>query len=64
MDLCNLVQEKIEILNERLDQLTSGGTATGKDEGGDTVDGMQAWKQSVKKCDNIFILNIEFYEQW
>lgn len=43
------LQEKIELLNERLDQMTSGGTATGKDEGGDTVDGMQAWKQSVKK---------------
>lgn len=57
------MQEKIELLNERLDQMTSGGTATGKDEGGDTVDGMQAWKQSVKKCSNIFIFNIEFYEQ-
>lgn len=44
------MQEKIEVLNERLEQ-TSAGAAGGKDESGDVVDGMQAWKQSVKKCE-------------
>lgn len=44
------MQEKIEVLNERLEQTSAGGAAGGKEESGDVVDGMQAWKQSVKKC--------------
>lgn len=43
------LQEKIEVLNERLEQTSAGGAAGGKEESGDVVDGMQAWKQSVKK---------------
>jgi len=55
------VQEKLDILTERLDQTTMGSAGAAGNVGGvstggkgedpaDSVDGMQAWKQSVKKC--------------
>ena len=47
------MQEKIDLLNERLDQVSSG-TVVGKEESSDVADGsMQAWKQSVKKCKSL-----------
>jgi len=44
------VQEKIDALNERLEgaNVAAGGAA--KEDASDSVDSMQAWKQSVKKC--------------
>ena len=48
--LCLLsVQEKLDAVNERMDQAAMGGAAC-KEEVPDSLDGMQAWKQSVKKC--------------
>jgi len=44
------VQEKIDVLNERLEaaNVSAGGAA--KEDASDSLDSMQAWKQSVKKC--------------
>jgi len=43
------VQEKIDVLNERLEAANVAGGAA-KEDASDSVDSMQAWKQSVKKC--------------
>ena len=43
------VQEKIDVLNERLEAANMAGGTT-KEDTNDSLDSMQAWKQSVKKC--------------
>jgi len=43
------VQEKIDVLNERLEAANVAGGAT-KEDAGDSLDSVQALKQSVKKC--------------
>jgi WD40 repeat protein len=43
------LQEKIDLLNERLDAAAAAAGGTMKEEANDSVDSMQAWKQSVKK---------------
>jgi len=44
------VQEKIDALNERLEAANVGGAAT-KEDTNDSLDSVQALKQSVKKCE-------------
>lgn len=44
------VQEKLEILNDRLDQVTGMDKGIDADDG---MDGAQSLKQSVKKCESI-----------
>lgn len=43
------LQEKLDTLNERIDSSASVGIACSKEEANDSLDSMQAWKQSVKK---------------
>jgi len=43
------VQEKIDVLNERLEAANMAAGAA-KEDASDSLDSMQAWKQSVKKC--------------
>jgi len=51
------VQEKIDVLNERLEAANVPGGAA-KEDASDAVDSVQAWKQSVKKCKwrNIYVM--------
>jgi len=44
-----IVQEKIDVLNERL-EAANVASGSAKEDAGDSLDSMQAWKQSVKKC--------------
>jgi hypothetical protein len=44
------VQEKLDSLNERIESSASAGVVGAKDDVSDSLDSMQAWKQSVKKC--------------
>lgn len=50
------MQEKIDVLNERLEAANVPGGAA-KEDASDAVDSVQAWKQSVKKCKwrNIYV---------
>ena len=43
------MQEKVDVLSERLEAANMAGGAA-KEDASDSVDSMQAWKQSVKKC--------------
>jgi len=47
------VQEKIDVLNERLEAANVAGGAT-KEDVADSLDSVQALKQSVKKCESAY----------
>jgi len=48
------VQEKIDVLNERLEAANVASGAA-KEDAADSLDSMQAWKQSVKKCKYMYV---------
>jgi hypothetical protein len=55
-----VVQEKLDSLNERAESSACVGLSGTKEEANDSLDSMQAWKQSVKKCEVSYVVIIQF----